>query len=127
MTKATSRTQNDKAPGSPGVLFGRTADDLLAALVGEHAFACVPARDGRHFLVTGWRIRKPIAEWTRSDFYGHSGDLASEAEFQAKVLEQAEHSQETKALARREQRSTASTPWGPSQGATVYADGVVFC
>jgi hypothetical protein len=86
----------------------------------------VPARDGRHYLVTGWRIRRPIAEWTRSDFYGHSGDLASEAEFRAKVLEQAEHSQETKALARREERSAASTPWGPSQGASVYADGVVF-
>lgn len=126
MTMAPSPMPNDETPGYPGVSFGRTADDLLAALVGEHAFACAPARDGRQFLVTGWRIRRPIAEWTRNDFYGHSGELADEAAFRAKVLEQAEHQREQIVLGRREERSKANTPWGPSQGATVYADGVVF-
>lgn len=115
-----------ETPGFPGVSFGKSADGMLVALVGEHAFAMAPARDARHFLVTGWRIRRPIAEWTRSDFYGHSGDLADENAFRAKVLENAEHSQEKIALGRREERSRASTPWGPFQGATVYADGVVF-
>lgn len=114
------------APGFPGVSFGKSADGLLVALVGEHAFAMAPARDGRHFLVTGWRLRRPMAEWTRGDFYGHGGDLADENAFRAKVLENAEHSQEKIASGRREERSTANTPWGPSQGATVYADGVVF-
>ena len=126
MTTALSRIRDEETPGYPGVSFGRTADDLLAALVGEHAFACVPTRDGRHYLVTGWRIRRPMSEWSRDDFYGHSGELADENAFQTKILEQAEHQRETKALARREERSAASTPWGPSQGATVYADGVVF-
>jgi len=126
MSTAPSRVRDDETPGYPGVSFGRTADDLLAALVCEHAFAMVPARDGRHYLVTGWRIRGPMSEWTRDDFYGHSGDLADEAAFRAKVLEQAEHSQEKIALGRREERSMANTPWGPSQGATVYAEGVVF-
>lgn len=115
-----------ETPGLPGVSFGRSADGLLVALVGEHAFAMAPARDGRHFLVTGWRIGRPMAEWTRGDFYGHSGDLADENAFRAKVLENAEHQREKIALARREERSTANTPWGLSQGATVYADGVVF-
>lgn len=85
-----------------------------------------PARDGRHFLVTGWHIPRPMAEWTRGDFYGHGGDLADENAFRAKVLENAEHQREKIALGRREERSTASTPWGPSQGEIVYADGVVF-
>ncbi|MBS3651880.1 hypothetical protein KEU06_25055 [Pseudaminobacter sp. 19-2017] len=113
-------------PGFPGVSFGRSADGLPVALVGEHAFAMAPARDGRHFLVTGWRFRRPMAQWTRGDFYGYRGDLADENAFRAKVLENAEHQREKIALGRREERSTANTPWGPSQGATVYADGVVF-
>ena len=85
----------------------------------------LPARDGRHYLATGWRIGRPIAEWKRSDFYGHSGDLADEAAFRAKVAENAEHQREKRALGRRDIASTANTPWGPSQGATVYAEGVV--
>ncbi|MER8601165.1 hypothetical protein NKH09_25375 [Mesorhizobium sp. M1339] len=64
-----------------------------------------PARDGRHYLVTGWRIRRPMAEWTRSDFYGHAGELADEAAFRAHVEQNALHQQ---------QRA----------GATVYAEGV---
>ncbi|MHB2267931.1 MULTISPECIES: DUF7007 domain-containing protein [Chelativorans] len=115
-----------EAPGFPWVSFGKSADGLPVALVDEHAFAMAPARDGRHFLVTGWRIRRPMADWTRSDFYGHGGDLADENAFRTKVLENAEHQREKIALGRREERSTASTPWGPSQGATVYADGIVF-
>lgn len=99
-----------EAPGFPGAIFGKSADGLVVALVGEHAFAMAPARDGRHFLVTGWRIRRPIAEWTRRDFYGHSGDLADENAFRVKVLENAEHQREKIALGRREERSTANTP-----------------
>lgn len=126
MTMATSPMPNDETPGYPEISFGRTADGLLAALVGEHAFACVPARDGRHYLVTGWRIGRPIEQWRRDDFYGHFGELADEVAFRAKVLEQAEHQREKVLLARREERSMANTLWGPSQGATIHADGVVF-
>ena len=60
------------------VSFGRSADGLLVALVGDTAFAMAPAREGRHYLVTGWRIHRPMSEWTRSDFYGHSGELADD-------------------------------------------------
>ncbi|SJM34261.1 conserved hypothetical protein [Mesorhizobium delmotii] len=96
--------------GFPEVEFGRGADGLLVARAGDTAFAMAPDRDGRHYLATGWRIRRPIAEWTRSDFYGHCGELADEAAFRAKVEENAGHSQEKRALARREIRSTANTP-----------------
>jgi hypothetical protein len=115
---------NAPSPAPDEVSFGRSADGLLVALVGETAFAMAPARDGRHFLVTAWRISRPMAEWTRSDFYGHSGELADEDAFRSAVLENAEHQRERKMLGRVEEYSRAHTPWGASQGATVYADGV---
>jgi hypothetical protein len=83
-----------------------------------------PARDGRHYLVTAWRIPRPMGEWTRSDFYGHSGELADEAAFRAAVLENAEHQRERRMLGRVEMYSRARTPWGASQGATLYAEGI---
>lgn len=126
MSASAPSSENQGVSGFPEVCFGCSADGLRVALVGETAFAMADAGDGKHYLVTGWRIRKPFAEWTRSDFYGHCGELADEASFRAKVEENAEHQREKRALARREIRSTANTPWGPSQGATVYAEGVVF-
>lgn len=110
----------------PGVSFGRSADGWSVALVGEHAYAMIPARDGTHYLASGWRIRRPMPEWTRDDFYSHHGELADEAAFRAAVLERAEHARQLRALGRRDAHATASTPWGPSQGATFYAEDVVF-
>lgn len=110
--------------GFPEVEFGDTADGMFAARVADNAFAMAPSRDGSHYLATAWRIGKPISEWKRADFYGHSGALADETAFRARVLENAEHQREKKALGRREVHSTAYTPWGPSQGATVYAEGI---
>lgn len=121
----TPPTPNDNAtPGSPGVSFGLSADGLQVALVGDTAFAMVPGRDGRYFLASGWRITRPIEQWRRDDFYGHSGDLADEADFRARVMENAEHQREKRALGRRDVHSSAYTPWGRSQGATIYAEGV---
>jgi hypothetical protein len=119
----TSPTSSE-APDASAASFGQSADGMLVALVGENAYAMAPGRDGRHYLVSGWRIARPMAEWTRSDFYGHGGELADEAAFRAKILEQAEHQREKRGLARREIAGGAHTPWGPSQGATVYAEGV---
>lgn len=115
---------SDLTPGSPGVSFGRSADGMLVALVGDNAYAMAPARDGRHYLVSGWRIARPMSAWTRDGFYGHGGELADEAAFHAKVMENAEHQREKRALGRKDIHSSANTPWGPSQGATVYAEGV---
>lgn len=124
MSAVTSKPHLAKTPGILEVSFGRSVDGFPVALVGETAFAMLPVRDGRHFLATGWRIRRPIAEWTRNNFYGHAGDLADEAAFRAHVEENAHHQQQRTALGRREIHFRAHTPWGPSQGATVYADGV---
>jgi len=126
MTQPLSSLLPAPTPDPSGVSFGRSSDGMLVALVGDHAFAMMPTREGRHYLASGWRIRRPITEWKRDDFYSHGGDLADEDAFRAKVLEQAEHQREEAALGRREIRSSAHTPWGPSQGATVYVEGVTF-
>lgn len=125
MTAITSEAHVVETSGFPGASFGTSADGLPVALVGDTAFAMVPGREGRHFLVTGWRIGRPIEQWRRDDFYGHSGELADESEFRTRVAENAEHQREKRVLGRREIRSSANTPWGPSQGATVYAEGVI--
>jgi hypothetical protein len=116
----------DKASGCPEAEFGRSGDGYLFARVGDTAFAMLPGRDASHYLATGWRIGRPFSEWKRADFYGHSGELDDEAAFRAKVTENAEHQREKCALARRDIPSTAKTPWGTSQGATIYAEGVAW-
>ncbi len=108
----------------PEVALGISADGFPVARVGDNAFAMLPGRDDRHYLASGWRIGRPLAEWRRDDFYGHSGELADEAAFRARVLEHAEHQREQQALGRHEIASRIHTPWGTSQGATVYAEGV---
>ncbi|MHC2303466.1 DUF7007 domain-containing protein [Rhizobium mongolense] len=108
-----------------GVEFGRSADDLSVARVGDLVFAMVPARDGQYFLASAWRIRRPLTELRRDDYYSHYGVIKDEAAFQVRMVEQAEHSREMRALDRQTARMNCSTPWGPSQGATVYAEGFV--
>ena len=124
-----SASSCDPATGAitevPEVEFGRSIEGFPVARVGDSAFAMLPARDGRHYLATGWRIARALAEWRRSDFFGHSGSLGNEAAFRAKVLEHAKHLRDKRALGRTEIRSRSQTPWGVSQGATVYAEGVV--
>jgi hypothetical protein len=124
MNTLPSGNHSNETSGFPGVSFGHSADGLSVALVEDTAFAMVPGREDKYYLATGWRIGRPIPEWTRSDFYGHSGELADETAFRAKVMENVEHQREKRALARQDIRSSANTPWGPSQGATVYAEGV---
>lgn len=124
MNDVTLPDEIEANPSLPGVSFGRSADGMIVALAGDTAFAMLPGRNGKHFLATGGRLRRPMTEWTRADFYGHSGDLADEAAFRSRVLENAEHQREKRALGRRDIHSRANTPWGTSQGATVYAEGI---
>ncbi|TCM51071.1 hypothetical protein C8J36_11078 [Rhizobium sp. PP-F2F-G48] len=107
------------------ITFGRTADDLLAARVGDDAFVMVPGRNGSFYLATGWRLSGAIETWTRSDVYGHGGALADEADFRLHLDRHLEDRRERLALGRRDVRTSASTPWGASQGATIYAEGVI--
>jgi hypothetical protein len=79
------------SPDAIEVSFGRSADGLLVARVGDTAFAMVPGRTGGHFLATGWRLDRPLEQCARSDFHGHSGEIADEAAFRARVEENATH------------------------------------
>lgn len=108
-----------------GVEFGLSADGFPVARIADTLLAMVPARDGASFLASAWRLARPLSELTRADFYGHEGRLGDEAAFRACVLDTARHKRELSALKRIQTRMMASTPWGPSQLATIYAEGIV--
>ncbi len=120
--------RQDETPSIPetiGVEFGISAEGFPVARIGDTFLAMVPARDGASFLASAWRLNRPLSELEHSDFYGHEGRLEDEAAFRARVFETAQHNRELSALARIQTRMTASTPWGPSQLATIYAEGIV--
>jgi len=85
----------------------------------------VPGNAGTSLLASAWRINRPINELRRAHFHGHDGRLDDEAAFRQRVIETAEHMRELSALARVQTRMSLSTPWGISQLATIYADGIV--
>lgn len=127
MTKPlTSCNPDPITPDNSGAEFGTSAENFPVARVGDAIYAMVPGRGETYFLATAWRINRPLEEFRRDDFFGHGGTLPDEAAFRAKVLKQAEHAKELRALNRRELHSREATPWGASQGATAYAEGVVF-
>ncbi|MUZ74530.1 hypothetical protein GOZ90_17735 [Agrobacterium vitis] len=120
-----SETAEISAADRSGPEFGRSADGMPVARVGHLVFAMVPARGGQSFLASAWRVSRPLDQLKRDDFYSHHGSVEDESAFRSRMIEQAEHCRELHALARRTVRMNCSTPWGPSQGATVYADGIV--
>ena len=70
-----TQREPDSAP-PPDVRFATSAEGFPVALVGETAFAMLPGRGETHFLGLAWRIRRPLEELVRKDFYGHGGVLA---------------------------------------------------
>ncbi|WP_434730637.1 DUF7007 domain-containing protein [Rhizobium binae] len=119
-----SQTREVDSDDIAGVEFGR-AEGMAVARVGDLVFAMLPSRDGGHLLASAWCVSRPLAALKRDDFYAYHGSIEDEAAFRARMIEQAEHCRALRALARRTVRIACNTPWGPSQGATVYAEGVV--
>lgn len=105
--------------------FGTSADGFPVARIGETLLALLPTRDGSFFLASAWRNLRPLEELRRDHFYGHDGRVEDEAAFRDRVIETAGHMNELSALSRAQTQIAASTPWGGSQFATVYADGVI--
>ncbi|WP_338611046.1 hypothetical protein V6617_18600 (plasmid) [Pelagibacterium nitratireducens] len=118
------QTQPDST-APPEVHFATSAEGFPVAHLGDTAFAMPAGHGETHFLATTWRVRRPLAVLVRNEFYGHGEALAGEEAFRAKVLEPAGHAGEKRALGRREIRSHANISLGSSQGATVFAEGVV--
>ena len=113
------------APEILGVEFGRTSDGFPVARLGDLLLAMLPRGSGGWYLASAWRLMQPLSELKCEEFYGHDGDLADEAAFRARVLETAEHRRDLAVLQRIQTRMACSTPWGASQLATIYAEGIV--
>ena len=109
------------------VVFDRSADGFIIARVGDLTLAMLPAGAGAAggFIASAWRVSRPLSELTRQNFYSHEGRVSGEAEFRARVFETAEHRRDLALLNRVQRRQSFGTPWGWSQMATVYAEGVV--
>ncbi|AQS65470.1 MULTISPECIES: DUF7007 domain-containing protein [Rhizobium/Agrobacterium group] len=124
---STPDLQHDRVPTADdsAVKFGVSADGFPVARIADTFLAMVPARDGASFLASAWRLTRPLSELTREDFHGHEGRLEDETAFRARVFETARHSHELSALGRIQSRMAATTPWGLSQLATIYAEGIV--
>lgn len=107
------------------VEFGTSADGFPVARIGDILLGLISNGTGDFFLASAWRFTKPLAEARRHHFYRHDGRVADEAAFRLRAIETAEHMSELAALARVQTRITASTPWGGSQIATIYVEGIV--
>ncbi|WLS01163.1 DUF7007 domain-containing protein [Shinella sumterensis] len=108
-----------------GVEFGSSSEGFPVARLGDLLLAMLPRAAGGGFLASAWRLAQPLSTLRREHFYGHDGELADEAAFRSRVLETAQHKRELSRLQRLQSRMVCSTPWGPSQLATIYAEGIV--
>ncbi len=106
-------------------IFGRSAEGDLAAQVDDVCYIAIPADSGFR-IATGWRLKRPIEEWTRSDVYGAAVTVADEAGFRAHIDEAVQHRRQLRAFGRRPGSGRVSTPWGMSQTSEVYAEGIIF-
>src|SRR3546814_15678868 len=92
-------------------VFGRSADGHLAARVEDIAFIAIPVKDGFR-VATGWRLRKPIDQWTVEDVYCASANVADDAGFRAPGEENGAHRRTLRSLRRREGRLPSPPPRG---------------
>lgn len=125
MTAALNSNMAASTPDLSGVEFATSADGLALARIGDLVLAMVTSPSGFAFVASAGAIRRPLADLTRADFIGHDGRVADEAGFRARVAETAGHKRDLAKLNRVQTRMSASTPWGGSQMAVIYAEGVV--
>jgi hypothetical protein len=125
MTAALTSKIAEPTPDFSGVEFATSADGMHVARIDDLVLAMVTSPSGFAFLASAVAVRRPLAELTRADFFGHDGRVANEAEFRMRVAETAGHKHDLAKLSRVQTRMSASTPWGGSQMAVVYAEGVV--
>ena len=125
MTAAVQLNMPAPTPDISGVEFAISADGLPVARIDDLVLGMVTSSSGFAFLASAVSVRRPLAELTRADFIGHDGRVADEAEFRVRVAETAAHKRDLAKLNRVQTRMSASTPWGGSQMAVIYAEGVV--
>ncbi|NTF10639.1 hypothetical protein G6L37_32095 [Agrobacterium rubi] len=106
------------------LLYGTTRDGLVAAQVCDQAFAMIPS-EGGYYIVKAWGLKRPIEDWTIADFHDRRTDPVDETGFRRAVEEWAAHVVQLADLNRRTVSLRTSTPWGQSQHAVFYADGII--
>lgn len=104
--------------------YGITADGLWAARIDYLALIAIPIHDG-YRLATASTRSKPISEWSAADGFGFDGQVLDEAGFRAHVEDCLLHFRQRAALGRTRIDLPRSTPWGPSQVATRYTEGII--
>ncbi|TPP06041.1 DUF7007 domain-containing protein [Rhizobium glycinendophyticum] len=125
MTGALKSSSATPTPDLSGVEFATSADGMPVARIDDTVLAMVTSPSGFVFLASAVFVRRPLAELTRADFIGHDGRVADEDEFRARVAEIAGHKRDLAELNRARTRMSMSTPWGGSQMAVIYTEGVV--
>src|SRR3546814_16056083 len=96
---------------------------MPVARIDDLVLAMVTAPSGFAFLASAVAVRRALADLTRADFIGHDGRVADEAAFRARVAETDGHKRDLAKLNHVQNRMSASTPWGGSQMAVLYAEG----
>jgi hypothetical protein len=107
------------------VEFATSADGSPVARIDDLVLAMVTSSSGFAFLASAVAVRRPLEDLTCADFIGHDDRVADEGEFRARVAETAAHKRDLAELNRVQTRMSASTAWGGSQMAVIYAEGVV--
>ncbi|KRA65178.1 hypothetical protein [Rhizobium sp. Root651] len=125
MTTAFQSNIAASTPDLSGVEFATSADGMPVARIDDLVLAMVCSPSGFAYLASAVAVRRSLEEVSRADFIGHDGRVADEAEFRMRVAETAGHKRDLAKLNRVQTRMSASTPWGGSQMAVVYAEGVV--
>ena len=105
--------------------YGTTADGLLAVRIDFLGLIAVPDGDGILIRSVLSASSKPIATWSEKDMFGRDGMVPKEAGFRAHVDATLHHFRQRAALGRERIAGSVDTPWGPSQSATRYADGII--
>lgn len=110
------------------VTYGTTADGLTAATVGNNSYCIRTGAKGALFISMSMHFGNApdISTMKEGDFFSHLGHVAGVDAFRAEMEDIAANVDEVKTLGRREVGSSTSTPWGKSQGATVYVEDGIY-
>lgn len=104
----------------------KTSDGLAAARAGSIVYAIVARPDGTFDLVSNYG-KEDISKMKRSDFYSFLGKVDGMDGFHAYVSDYLVHLEQAKKFGRYEMPSKTRTPWGQSQGATVFVEDGIYC
>ncbi|MBJ7500895.1 MAG: hypothetical protein JHC57_14175 [Sphingopyxis sp.] len=104
--------------------YGTTADGLLAARIDCLVYVAVPVKGGFR-IATAYRPVRPLEEVTKDCAYGCEAVVADDAGFRSHIDGVLDDAREREALNRRQTDMAPWTPWGPSQSATRYAEGII--